>query len=210
MNNSNSINVEENMEIFVENVKRHKSMKVLYKKVISELKQSYYIIMKKQTFYEKEEIKKMVSLSNIPVSNKVEKTESHKDIENNKKENFSEMPIFKNNDNQIESERKGIVDTKSKADIIIYYKTLFDTIEEHIKENQKSSFHEERNKIFENLNKEIPYFLPNSLLDYRVKIELLDFYLPQNHFFAILLNYRNFPINLFNFSLKYRIIVFSF
>jgi len=159
INYFNSSNVEENMNIFVENMKKHKSVKFLDKKVLSELKQSFDVATKKQSFHLKEDYQKMVFQTNPVNTNREDKIYDIEEAIEKVVENLgSENSKSKIEEEQLDSHRKFLVETKNKSQILVYYKTLFDTIEEHLKENQKKAFWEERDKIFENLNKEISKF----------------------------------------------------
>ena len=164
--------LEENVKKYVEVIRKHESVKNIDKKIINELRESFKIAKKLQSF-------------------KVNFTSGLKVFENEEQINKPEDANMNNEINQSAPKLEIVpIDSRQKLDIEIYYKTLFDTIEEHLLVSQKSGFEEEKKLIFSNLRKEISIFpiiegisLPNS----RIKIieeewdRLLDYSKTKNY-----------------------------
>ena len=137
----NTSNLEENVNNYVENFKKMESSKYIDNKIINDLSLSLKLNKLKSWNLKKEEnVKNMEEQKSIDV----EVIDQKIIVPNNEEINIVTEPLVENLSNKI--------------DVEIYYKTLFDTIEEHLNDSQKKAFNEHKHLIFQNLRKDISVF----------------------------------------------------
>ena len=137
----NTSNLEENVNNYVENFKKMESNKYIDNKIINDLRLSLKFNKLRSWNLKKEEnVNNMEEQKSIDV----EVIDQKIIVPNNEEINIVTEPLVENLSNKI--------------DVEIYYKTLFDTIEEHLNDSQKQAFNEHKDLIFQNLGKDISVF----------------------------------------------------
>ena len=144
----NTSGFEENVNNYVEKIRKIESVKILDKKIINELRNSFRGAKNFHSF----NLNRGGSNNNLNI------------IIEEKKENEVKPEAILNDYIEIKSnfsnETPIIIheNSSNKTEIEIYYKTLFDTIEEHLDEDKKNSFGEYKEQILKNIRKEISTF----------------------------------------------------